>query len=80
MLKLSLAAEHPNGSAKAFKVILIVYGHRESFSFMQTRLMHISLYAYMTRAMITIEVKKLGGEPSWRIAPANPFGSSARKI
>ena len=34
----------------------------------------------MTRALSTDEVRKFGGEPSWGVAPANPFGSSVRKI
>ena len=42
--------------------------------------MHIFLYASMTRAMSMDEVNKLGGESSWGVAPANPFGSSVRKI
>ena len=42
--------------------------------------MHIFLYASMTRELSESEVRKLGGEPSWGAAPANPFGSSVRKI
>ena len=73
-------ARTPKGSVKASKVILSVNGHLQSFGFMRSRLMHIFLYASMTRAMSTDEVNKLGGEPSWGVAPANPFGSSVRKI
>ena len=73
-------ARTPNGSVKASKVILSVNGHLQSFGFMQRRLMHIFLYASMTRALSSAEVRKLGGEPSWGVAPANPFGSSVRKI
>ena len=54
--------------------------HLQSFGFLKQRLMHIFLYASMTRAMTTEEIRRLGGEPSWGVAPANPFGSSVRKI
>ena len=67
-------AKIPKSSVKVSKVTLSVNGHLQSFGFMQSRLMHIFLYASMTRAMSTVEDNKLGGEPSWGIAPANPFG------
>jgi len=70
----------PKGSVSAPKVILCVNGHLQSFGFLKRRLMHIFLYASMTRAMTTEEIRRLGGEPSWGVAPANPFGSSVRKI
>jgi hypothetical protein len=75
-----LTGTTPKGSVKSSKVILSVNGHLQSFGFMQSGLMQIFLYASMTRGMSTVEVNKLGGEPSWGIAPANPFGSSVRKI
>ena len=70
----------PQGSVSASKVILSVNGHLQSFGFLKQRLMHIFLYASMIRALSVEEVRKLGGEPSWGVAPANPFGSSVRKI
>ena len=70
----------PKGSVSASKVILSVNGHLQSFGFLKRRLMHIFLYASMTRALTEEEIRKLGGEPSWGVAPANPFGSSVRKI
>ena len=70
----------PKGSVTAPKVILSVNGHLQSFGFLKNRLMHIFLYASMTRELSESEVRKLGGEPSWGAAPANPFGSSVRKI
>ena len=73
-------ARTSKGSVKASKVILSVNGYLQSFGFMQSSLMHIFLFASMTRAMSTVEVNNLGGEPSWGIAPANQFGSSVHKI
>ena len=73
-------ARTPKGSVKAPKVILSVNGYLQNFGCMQSRLMHISLYASKTRAVRTDEINNLGGEPSWGIAPANSFGSSALKI
>ena len=68
------------GSVTASKVILSVNGHLQSFGFLKNRLMHIFLYASMTRKLSDSEFRKLGGEPRWGLAPANPFGSSVRKI
>ena len=70
----------PKGSVTAPKVILSVNGHLQSFGFLKRRLMHIFLYASMSRELTENEVRTLGGEPSWGAAPANPFGSSVRKI
>ena len=64
-------ARTPKDPVKASKVILSVNGYLQSFGFMQSSLMHIFLFASMTRAMSTVEVNNLGGEPSWGIVPAN---------
>jgi glycine/D-amino acid oxidase-like deaminating enzyme len=70
----------PNGSVSAPKVILAVNGHIQSFGFYKQRLMHIFLYASMTRPLTNDEIRRLGGEPAWDIVPADPFGSTVRRI
>jgi glycine/D-amino acid oxidase-like deaminating enzyme len=68
------------GSVKASKVILAVNGLIESFGFYRQRLMHINLYASMTRELTAEEVNALGGESRWSFTPSNPLGSSVRRI
>ncbi|MDH5353664.1 MAG: FAD-binding oxidoreductase [Gammaproteobacteria bacterium] len=70
----------PGGSVLANKVILAVNGFVENFGYYQRRLMHITLYASMTRELTAGELADLGGEERWGITPSNPFGSTVRKI
>ena len=75
----SLRVVTPKGSVVADRVILTVNGHLESFGFFKRRLMHIFLYASMTRALAAREQRDLGGEPEWGITPAHPMGSTIRR-
>ncbi|MEM6546263.1 MAG: FAD-binding oxidoreductase [Pseudomonadota bacterium] len=70
----------PKGSVAAPRVILAVNGHLESFGYMARRLVHIHLYASMTRALTESEKRALGGEPRWGLTPADPAGSTVRRI
>ena len=69
-----------SGSVTAAKVILAVNGFVESFGFYQRRLMHINLYASMTRELSEQEVNELGGESVWAFTPSDPLGSTVRRI
>jgi glycine/D-amino acid oxidase-like deaminating enzyme len=69
-----------NGSIRANKVILAVNGLIENFGFYERRLMHINLYASMTRALTIEETNRLGGSDAWALTPADPFGSTVRRI
>ncbi len=73
-------AKTPTGQVSAGKVILAVNGHAESFGFFRRRLMHIYLYASMTRRLTKQETADLGGETDWGITPADPMGTSVRRI
>lgn len=73
-------ASTAKGSVTAPKVILAVNGHIQSFGFFKRRLMHIFLYASMTRVLTNVEVNTLGGEPTWDFVPADPVGSTVRRI
>ena len=73
-------AETPDGAVSAPKAILAVNGHAESFGFFKNRLMHVFTYASMTRAMSADEVSKLGGAPVWGATPADPMGTTVRRI
>ncbi len=73
-------AETPKGSVTAPRAILAVNGHAESFGFFKRRLMHVFTYASMTRALTAEEVTALGGKPRWGVLPADPMGTTVRRI
>ena len=73
-------AKTPSGSVSAPKVILAVNGHLNSFGFLKNRLMHVFTYASMTRALAPEEVARFGGQPLWGLTPADPLGTTVRRI
>ena len=73
-------AETPSGSVTAPKVILAVNGHLGSFGFRENRLMHVFTYASMTRPLTEAEAQMLGGAPIWGLTPADPMGTTVRRI
>ncbi len=73
-------ARTPKGSVAAPRVILAVNGHVESFGYFRRRLMHLFTYASMTRALSAEEVRQLGGESRWGVLPADPMGTTVRRI
>ncbi|MGB7242090.1 MAG: FAD-binding oxidoreductase [Sulfitobacter sp.] len=70
----------PTGQITAPRVILAVNGHLNSFGFQKQRLMHIFTYASMTRALTPDEVTRLGGAKIWGLTPADPVGTTVRRI
>lgn len=70
----------PTGSVSTHRVVLAVNGHAESFGFFERRLMHVFTYASMTRELTPEETRRLGGEPRWGVLPADPMGSTVRRI
>lgn len=73
-------ARTPRGSVVAPRVILAVNGHAESFGFFRRRLMHVFTYASMTRPLTGAEVERLGGRSHWAVTPADPMGTTVRRI
>lgn len=73
-------ATTPKGAVSAGRVILAVNGHVESFGYFERRLMHVFTYASMTRALSADEAAKLGGQPRWGVTPADPMGTTVRRI
>jgi glycine/D-amino acid oxidase-like deaminating enzyme len=73
-------ATTPGGSVEAPKVILAVNGHIQSFGFFERRLAHVFTYASMTRALTPEEVASLGGAPVWSATPADPAGTTVRRL
>jgi len=73
-------ATTPKGQVTAPKVILGVNGHAESFGHFTGQLMHVFTYASMTRVLTDDEQRKLGGASVWGATPADPLGTTVRKI
>ena len=73
-------ASTPRGKISAPRVILAVNGHLQSFGHMTGRLAHVFTYASMTRALTKDEIARLGGTNRWGLTPADPMGSSVRRI
>jgi glycine/D-amino acid oxidase-like deaminating enzyme len=68
------------GSVSAPKVILAVNGHIESFGFYRHRLMHVFTFASMTGKLTPAEEQRLGGQREWGLIPADPMGTTVRRI
>ncbi|MEM8649706.1 MAG: FAD-binding oxidoreductase [Pseudomonadota bacterium] len=72
-------AKTPSGSVTAPTMILATNGHIESFGHFKRRLVHIMLYASMTRAL-TSQEDEATGVARWGITPSDPSGTTVRKI
>lgn len=73
-------ATTPRGKVTAPRVILAVNGHLNSFGYLRGRLMHVFTYASMTRALTPCETAALGGAAIWGLTPADPMGTTVRRI
>lgn len=73
-------AATPRGAVSAPRVILAVNGHAASFGYFRGRLLHVFTYASMTRALDAGELGRLGGQPRWGVTPADPMGTTVRRI
>jgi len=73
-------ATTPEGDVSAPAVILAVNGHANSFGFYERQLIHTYTYGAMTRAMTPDEAGRLGGEARWAMTPADPMGTTVRRI
>lgn len=72
--------ETPLGCVSAGCVVLANNGHLESFGFKRHKLMHIFLFASMTRELDEKEISTIGGAPRWGITPSDPMGTTMRRI
>ena len=73
-------AKTPKGNIRAPKVILAVNGHIENFGYFRRQLVHIFTFASMSRALSKDECARLGGQTDWGLTPADPLGSTVRRI
>ena len=67
----------PMAKLTAERVILATNGHAESFGFYKRRLLHVFTYASMTQSF---DENLLGGERRWGVTPADPMGTTVRRI
>lgn len=72
--------ETTNGRIKTGKVILATNGHLESFGIAKRQLMHMFLFASMTPDLDAEQLGKLGGSARWGVTPADPMGTTVRRI
>ncbi len=70
----------PKGEIETPRVIMTVNGQVESFGFFRHQLMHIFLYASMSRRLTGPEMSRLGGDDFWGLIPADPLGSTVRRF
>ncbi|WP_170559166.1 NAD(P)/FAD-dependent oxidoreductase [Ruegeria atlantica] len=70
----------PDAQVSTGRIILANNGHLESFGFFERRLMHICLYASITERLTPAQIKTLGGQPRWAVTPADPMGTSVRRV
>nr|WP_321250868.1 FAD-binding oxidoreductase [uncultured Ruegeria sp.] len=70
----------PKARVTTGRIVLANNGHVESFGFYQRRLMHICLYASLSAPLTDAQIKTLGGQSRWSVTPADPMGTSVRRI
>ncbi|MFC6673944.1 NAD(P)/FAD-dependent oxidoreductase [Marinobacterium aestuariivivens] len=84
VLSMDLGGTHvvhtPKGKVRARNLILAVNGHIQSFGYFPRQLLHVFTYASMTRALAPDEVSRLGGAPDWGVLPADPMGTTVRRV
>lgn len=68
------------GHVEAGLVIMAHNGHLESFGIARGRLMHIFLFATMTPELSPEALARLGGAECWGVTPADPMGTTMRRI
>lgn len=69
-----------HGEVKSNKVLLTNNGHLASFAYFPNRLIHVFLTASMTRELTATEQQALGGKSHWGLIPAEPMGTTVRRI
>jgi len=73
-------AKTPKGLITAPKVILAVNGNIENFGYFNNSLLHIYTYGSITQKLTPNQIKILGGKKEWGITPADPLGTTVRRI
>ncbi|CAG9215897.1 FAD dependent oxidoreductase [Paraburkholderia sabiae] len=74
------ALSFANGKIVAQRVILCTNAYAATFGGHPNGLLPVYTFASMTRVMNPDEVKRLGGTRSWSLIPADPMGSTVRRL
>jgi glycine/D-amino acid oxidase-like deaminating enzyme len=69
-----------SGKIVAKRVILCTNAYAATFGGHPNGLLPVYTFASMTRVMNPDEVKRLGGTRSWALIPADPMGSTIRRL
>lgn len=72
--------ECPKGTLTAANLLLTNNGFASALGFLEGRLIPVFTYASMTRELTDEEQATLGGEPSWGLIPADPLGTTVRRL
>ncbi|PMS37772.1 glycine/D-amino acid oxidase-like deaminating enzyme [Trinickia symbiotica] len=68
------------GKITAKRVILCTNAYAARFGGHPNGLLPVYTFASMTRVMNPDEVRRLGGTPSWALIPADPMGTTVRRL
>lgn len=69
-----------SGKIDTKQVILCTNAYAATFGKDANGLLPVYTFASLTRVMNQDEIKKLGGLPSWALIPADPVGSTVRRL
>jgi len=76
----SWVVKSSKGTVTSEKIIIAANGHLESFGFFKQKLMHIFLYASMSREFSQADASVIGGQRDWGITPSDPMGTTVRRF
>ncbi|SAL62584.1 FAD dependent oxidoreductase [Caballeronia choica] len=74
------ALSFAGGKITAKQVILCTNSYAATFGKNSNGLLPVYTFASLTRVMNQDEVKRLGGKSSWALIPADPVGSTVRRL
>ena len=73
----SWLVQTPKASISSANIIFAINGHIQNFGFYKNRLIHLFTFAAVTQKF---SKEELSGQDQWGITPANPVGTTVRKI
>ncbi|NWK80140.1 FAD-binding oxidoreductase [Aquitalea sp. LB_tupeE] len=68
------------GQIRARRIILCTNAYAASFGLQHNGLLPVYTFASLTRVMTAQEVQQLGGQVSWALIPADPMGTTVRRL
>jgi glycine/D-amino acid oxidase-like deaminating enzyme len=68
------------GQIRARRIILCTNAYAASFGLQHNGLLPVYTFASLSRVMTPQEVQQLGGQASWALIPADPMGTTVRRL